>query len=538
MIKLRPYQQKSVDLIYQYFAHNTGNPVLEAPTAAGKSVIQAQFIRGVLEQWPLQRILCLCHVRELVEQNYQKMVSAYPGGSVGINSAALGRRDTSESVIFASIQSVYKIAHELGRFDLILIDECHLVPTKNNGMYRDFLKACRMFNPKIKIIGFSATPYRMNNGLLIEGEDRIFTDLIPAKAAGMSIDDLLMQGYLCPLTTAPVKLRLDTSKVPLVRGGEYVLRELAKAVDIDATTRKACNEIIELGADRDGWLIFASSVEHAEHITEYLREEWISTRIVTGNTPESERDEIIASYRRGDVRALVNVNVLTTGFDAPHTDLLACLRPTMSTSLYVQMMGRGMRVHPGKRDCLVLDFANLIETHGPVNAVSPPRKREKKDNAMPPIKECLKCLMLIHASVRKCPYCGEEFSFDAAPNIVGMASDLDVLQVQGPQKVEPSEMAFSVHRKPGKPDSLRVDYYCGPLRVATEWVCLFHGGMATNKARQWFQESMGRPVWNIADIDEAMEAAEKHVRLPSYLYIQKEGKYERIVSRGFREVAA
>lgn len=531
-MKLRPYQQKAVELIYAYFQHNTGNPVLEAPTAAGKSMIQAEFVRGVLEQWPDQRIIALTHVKELVEQNYQKMRLAWPAGSIGINSAALKRRDTRESVIFASIQSVYKIAHELGRFDLIIVDECHLIPSEASaGMYRTFIADCTKYNPKIKVIGFSATPYRMNNGLLIEGDDRIFTDLIPAKAAGMSIDDLLSQGYLAPLTTAPVRTALDVSHVP-IRGGEYVAKDLAAAIDIDSTTRSACNEIIAHGQDRDAWLIFASSVEHAEHIADYLNDQWITVRVVTGETPAAERDQIIAAYRMGSIRALVNVNVLTTGFDAPHTDLLACLRPTMSASLYVQMMGRGMRIHPAKQDCLVLDFANLIETHGPVNNVTPPRRKKKGEDTTAPVKECKKCLMLIHASVRECPYCGEQFQFDAAPNIVGKPSTLDVLKTKQPQKIEPTGWAFSVHSKPGKPESLRVDYYAGLLRCATEWVCLFHTGAAQYRAERWWAENVPG-VKTPADAHEAVEVAEKHARLPAYLYVQQEGKYERIVSRGF-----
>ncbi len=535
-MKLRPYQEKAIELLYAYFEKNQGNPVLEAPTAAGKSVIQAQFIRGILEQWPMQRILCLTHSRELVFQNYQAMRRAYPGGSIGINSASLGRRDTGESVIFAGIQSVYKIAHELGRFDLIMIDEAHLCPVKTSqGMYRTFVDACRVFNPRIKVIGFSATPYRLDNGLLADGDNRLFTDLIPARAAGMSIDDLLGQRYLAPLVSRPVETRLDTDLVP-VRGGEYVLKDLAKAVDVDSTTRQACDEIIAFGADRDAWLIFASSVNHAHHIQEYLDSCWVTSRVITGTTPEAERDDSIAAYRRGDVRALVNVNVLTTGFDAPHTDLLAFLRPTMSTSLYVQMAGRGMRIHPGKSDCLVLDFADLIARHGPVNNVDPPRKRgDKKGQA--PVKECPDCYMLLHASARECIYCGKEFQFESNQNISGTASTLDIIATRAPQRVTPTEMAFSVHKKIGKPDSLRVDYYSGPLRLATEWVCLFHGGMAGAKAREWWRQHIG-PMGIVADIEEALQLAEKDARIPDYLFIQPEGKYTKIVSRGFKEAAA
>lgn len=535
-MKLRDYQKKAIELLYAYFQHNTGNPVIEAPTAAGKSVIQAAFIRGVLEQWPLQRILCLTHVKELVSQNSAALRRLYPGGSIGVNAAALGSRDTQESVIFASIQSVYRRAHELGRFDLVMIDEAHLCPVKtSSGMYRKFIDDCRKYNPRIKVIGFSATPYRLDNGLLIDGDSRLFTDIIPAKAAGMSIDDLLAAGYLAPLTTAPVRTHLDTSSVPM-RGGEFVLKDLARAVDVDSVTKAACDEIIALGADRDAWLIFASSVEHAHHIQQYLSSQWIRCAVITGETDNDERDQAISDYRQGTVRALVNVNVLTTGFDAPHTDLLAFLRPTMSTSLYVQMCGRGMRIHPAKHDCLVLDFAGLIETHGPVNSVQPPRKGKAKEQQQAPVKECRGCLMLVHASVRECPYCGEKFEFDMAPKISGKASTLDIMAVKGPQRVTPTMATYGRHDKPGKPPSLRVDYYAGPLRVATEWICLFHGGAAETRAFCWWQEHLPGTKWP-ADIDEAV-AASDNARLPAYLYIQQEGKFSRIVSRGFEERAA
>jgi DNA repair protein RadD len=458
-MKLRPYQQKAVDLLYAYFQHNTGNPVVEAPTAAGKSVIQADFIRGILEQWPLQRILCLCHVKELVSQNCRALRRAYPDGDIGVNAAALGSRDTQQSIIFASIQSVYKRAHELGRFDLIIVDECHLIPVRtSDGMYRRFIDDCLQYNPKIKVIGFSATPYRLDNGLLIDGDHRLFTDIIPAKAAGMSIDDLLAAGYLAPLTTHPVRTHLDTSSVA-VRGGEYVLKDLAKAIDVDSTTKAACDEIIALGADRDAWLIFASSVEHAHHIEEYLRSQFVRARVITGEMDGRARDEAIALYQRREIRALINVNVLTTGFDAPHTDLLAFLRPTMSTSLYVQMAGRGMRIHPGKRDCLVLDFADLIATHGPVNKVTPPRKGKRKEDAQAPVKECKGCLMLIHASLRQCPYCGEAFEFNMAPKTTadpcGWLASGSVCSTKGAPGTEPGAGGATMLGQACPPTSMR-----------------------------------------------------------------------------------
>jgi len=242
-MQLRDYQARAIDLLYRYFATNQGNPVLEAPTGAGKSVIQAGFMRRALEEFPGQRFLALTHVRELVAQNANAMRRAYREGDIGSYSAAMGRRDTGSDVIFAGIQSVYKRAHELGRFDLVFIDEAHLCPAKTStGMYRRFLdEACR-YNRRLKVVGFTATPYRLDGGMLTEGEARLFTDLIPASMAGMTVADLIAQGHLAPLTTAPVQTAVTGDGVA-VRGGDYVQSELGRAVaasDTRTGSRATC----------------------------------------------------------------------------------------------------------------------------------------------------------------------------------------------------------------------------------------------------------------------------------------------------------
>ena len=250
MLELRHHQQLAVNSIYSYFeTGRSGHPVLEAPTSAGKSLIQADFIKSVLERWPGQRILCLAHVQELIEQNYLELVSYWADAPAGINAAGLNRRDTEAGVIFAMIQSVHKRAYELGRFDLIIIDEAHLVPVKTSeGMYRNFINDCARINPNIRIIGLSATPYRLDNGLLTEGENRLFTDIIPAKRNRMTIDDLLEAGYLAPLSTPKggIKTRFSVEGVGK-SGGDFKAGELAAAVDVDDVTQAACAELARLG---------------------------------------------------------------------------------------------------------------------------------------------------------------------------------------------------------------------------------------------------------------------------------------------------
>lgn len=532
MISLRPYQQRAVDLLYNYFTHNTGNPVLEAPTGAGKSVIQAAFIKDAIAHYPQTRVLCLTHVKELIEQNHLAMCRVYPEGSIGVHSASLGRRDTQHQILFAGIQSAARRKNELGAFDLVFIDECHLVNNRAAGQYRDLLKRLLLFNPKLKVVGFTATPYRLGGGMLTDGKERIFTDLISAESAGMSIRQLLDMGFLAPLTTAPVATRLDVSGVRTSRG-DYVLSELGRAVSGDVTER-ACNEILRFGADRDGWLVFATTVEHGEQITAYLHGSGTPTQLVTGTTPDAERDELIMAYRKREIRCLVNVNVLSTGFDAPHTDLLAFLRPTKSPGLYVQACGRGMRIAPGKIDCLVLDFADNIAEHGPVDNVRPPKRRGKGGEA--PMKECPQCGALLRASASVCSGCGQSFQIERGLSIGDKASSLAILSEGNHlETVEPTRVRCTIHRKPGKPKSLRVSWYCGLQRVADEWVCLFHDGPIAEKAARWWLQHVGGE--SPSTIEEAVDRASA-MDLPEKLTISHYGQYPTIVGRITRRKAA
>lgn len=542
-LTLRDYQAAAVASIYTFFRVNQGNPVLELPTSAGKSLTMADFIFGVFAKWPGQRILVLAHVKELVEQNYLELMGYWPEAPAGINAASLKRRDTREPIIFGMIQSVWKQAFKLGWFDLVIIDECHLVPVRtNDGMYRKFLDDLLAINPALKIIGLSATPYRLDNGLLTEGKNRIFTDIVPAKANGASIDDLLERGFLSPLSTpeAGVKTRLSLEGVKK-QGADYNQKQLAAAVDVHDTTRAAVAEIVEFGADRKSWLIFATSVAHAEHIQAAIGEHDIEAEVVTGETASGARDDITARFKRQALRCLINVNCLTTGFNARCVDLLAFLRPTHSTNLYVQMAGRGMRLSPetNKTDCLVLDFAGLIDKHGPVNDVTPPaRKGEGGGDA--PIKECTACYMLVPAGAKVCPYCDHEFP--APPpgaNINETASTADIIKKiapnpfpNSPKRSDVDRVVFAAHQKQGKTDSLRVSYHAGMRLVAREWICIFHAGRAGAEGKKWWNQYVGA-IYQPGDILQAVEFANKYARRPDYIYTVLDGDFVRVTSRGF-----
>ena len=524
-MELRAYQREAVDAIYRYFESHTGNPLVVMPTGSGKSFVMAAFIQEVLSAWSNQRILVLTHVKELIQQNYAELVDHWSLAPAGVYSAGLKRREADAQILFAGIQSIYTRAEEIAECDLILIDECHLVPRSSDTMYRRFLDDMLAMNESVKIIGLTATHYRLDSGLLTEGENRVFTDV----AYEVPVRRLIDEGWLSPLITKAPSIKLDVSGVH-TRGGEFITGELAAAVDKTDINEAAVREMLHYGRDRKSWLVFCSGVDHAYHMREVLRGHGISAETVTGETNALERDYILGEFKAGRIRAVTNCDLLTTGFNHPGTDLLAILRPTQSTGLYVQIAGRGMRNAPGKENCIVLDFAGNIERHGPIDRVNP-YDPSRNGNGKAPVKTCPKCRSVIYAGFRHCPDCNHEFP-PPESEVKPSASSKSIISHGESFWVEVEKIAYSRHTKVGKPDSLRVDYYESLFSWYSEWICLEHGGFAAKKARRWWERHGGDP--DVTTITEALQVAEL-LKRASRIYVQEDGKYWRVLRHRFGE---
>lgn len=523
MLTLRPYQEAAITAIYGYFEKAKGNPLVVIPTAGGKSLVIAAFIEGVLKAWPDQRVLVVTHVRELIAQNHAEMIGLWPDAPAGIYSAGLGRRDAQARVLFAGIQSIHDKASRIGHADLVLIDEAHLIPGNSSTMYRRFLADLQAINPVLKVIGFTATPFRLDSGMLHEGDGALFTDI----AFEVSVRDLIDRGYLCPLVSKQTTTRLDVTGVG-TRGGEFIARDLEDAVDQDEITRAAVAEVIAHGEARKSWLAFCSGVRHATHVAEEFRRCGVSCATIFGATPKDERDRIIASFKRGEIRALASMGVLTTGFNAPAVDLIAMLRPTKSAGLYVQMAGRGTRLSPGKENCLVLDFAGNVRRHGPIDLVRPKRPGGPGDGP-PPTKVCPQCQSILPIAALDCPDCGYEFP-GREVTIEPSASTLEVLSSCKPQWLSVSDVTYQRHQKSGGRVSLKVTYRCG-LAFHTEWVCFEHDGYPRRKAEGWWRDRA--PEIPVPDcVARALELA-KGLRCPSEIAVRPAGRFTEITAHRF-----
>jgi DNA repair protein RadD len=514
MLTLRPYQEAAISSIYGYFQTNKGNPLVVIPTAGGKSLVMASFIEGVLKAWPDQRILIVTHVRELIAQNHAEMIGLWPEAPAGIYSAGLGKREAHARVLFAGIQSIHRRAHEIGHTDLVLIDEAHLIPGNSSTMYRRFLDALQEINPALKVIGFTATPFRTGSGMLHEGKDALFTDI----AYEAPVRDLIDAGYLSPLVSKQPATRLDVSKVG-TRAGDFIARDLAAVVDQDAITRAAVREIITHGKDRKSWLAFCSGVDHARHVAEEFGRQGITCRTIFGDTPKEERDAIIAAFKHGEIRALASMGVLTTGFNAPGVDLIALLRPTKSAGLYVQMVGRGTRLAPEKENCLVLDFAGNVRRHGPIDLVRPKRPGDGGGGEAP-TKVCPECDSIIALSATECSDCGYVFPAREV-KIAPTAGTLPVLSPKV-QWLPVHGVSYSRHDKRGGRPSMKVTYSCG-LKSYNEWVCVEHQGYARQKAAEWWRKrAPGCPMPR--NVDDAIAQAGQLPR-PTAISVRPSGRF-------------
>lgn len=493
-MKLRPYQQASIDNLYAWWAAKPAvseAPIIVLPTGAGKSVVIAELVRLLFDTWPDQhpRTVVLVPSKELAEQNGEKLRALLPSRlSVGYYSASLGKKQALADVIVATIGSIYKDAHLLGSIRCVVIDEAHLVSTSGaeSGRYRQFLSALAKYN-KFRVVGYTATPFRGDGTWLTDGEDPLFTGV----AHTSTMRELLENDppYLSPLVRPVdvIKTQIDTSQIRTT-GGDYNMAELSEAVD--AHLESAAIEAIALSADRKKWISFTATVANAQHLCAILRQQGITAEVVTGDTEKAERARFISEFKAGNIRCLITVMALATGFDVPDVDCLIWLRPTKSPVLYVQGFGRGTRISPNKQDCLVLDFTDTVERLGPVDTIKGRKKRAKKDDAQAPHRICDNCGEKAPAGATECPTCGHQFPPPERPE-VRAASNAAIMSSQLGPKIhtyDVDRVTYSVHRKPGSPDSLRVDYWTGMHVMCSEWVCVEHPGFAGAKASNWLQK--------------------------------------------------
>lgn len=536
---LRDYQIDACDRAFESLKSGVGNPLIDLPTGSGKSWVLAELARRAVQDFA-GRVVILAHRKELLRQNRDK-VQRLCEVDTGLYSAGLGEKSVEEPIILAGIQSVYSKASELGRRHLVIIDEAHLTPKSDDGMYRTFLSDLERYNPKLKVIGLTATPYRLDSGRLW-GKDELFSHV----AYHGNIRWMIEQGHLCNLVNKPSDVQYDTSRLA-IRGGEFIRREVEDLFANQTLAVVACEELIVKSAGRKSILVFCAGVDHAHAVQEILAS-LTGERVdcVTGETSPLDRSATLEQFNAGLFRWCVNVDVLTTGFDNPRIDCVAIMRATQSAGLMCQMVGRGLRVHPSKTECLIVDFGGNLKRHGPIDAIDFGKQKAKSEGGTAPVKTCFGCGEVVAASARECE-CGFMFPFTERKHETKADEQSQILSE--PITFRVKGWMFSRHFKKGNdlaPNSLRVTYFGeGDLDpTIDEWVCLNHDGFVLKKALKWWREHCDEDIEGWAKVMEsdwvgvAIDLENRgYVRCPAEITAVQKGKFWEIVGRVAGEAA-
>lgn len=357
----RPYQHEAIEAGIDFFhdKKRKGNGLLVCPTGSGKSLIIAK----IAGQLPGKTIV-FQPSKEILRQNFEKYLSY--GFRASIYSASGGMKHI-DTVTFATIGSVVRKKHLFEQFSNIIVDECHAV-NPQEGMYRDFIKNFE----KVKVLGLTATPYRLSSGaegamlkFITRESPRIFNRVLYSIQTGLLFD----QGYLAPLRYFSFNVinrkMLETNST----GTDFTdasLRAHYRQIGMPKITIEKANRLL---AKRRNLLVFCSLIEEARTVTAGIP----GARMVTGETEAGERDSILSAFKAGKIRCVVNVGVLTTGFDYPALEAVLIARSTMSLALYYQIVGMAMRpfTYPDgtKKTAWIVDLGGNIRFFGKIETM-------------------------------------------------------------------------------------------------------------------------------------------------------------------------
>jgi DNA repair protein RadD len=532
---LRPYQQRAVDDVVAYWRSGRQNPLVVLPTGAGKSRVLGALAGYVAARGG--RALVLAHRKELVLQDAAACRIMAPGVEVGVFCAALNRREVGQITV-ASRDSISRWVSLLGRIDLAIVDEAHISPEK----YRRLVAEVREIRPGAQCLGLTATPYNAQQGYLHTCQDALFGDV----ATTVGVRELLDDGYLCPIITGEAQAQIKTDGLH-TRLGDFVARELECAADIDEVTAAVAADVSgALARGRTSALLFGVSVAHAHHLADALRDKGVTVGVITGETDAKERDRLIAAFRSREIQAICSMDVLTTGFDAEVVDVLAIVRPTLSTVLYVQMVGRGARLVDGKigdlptaeerraaiaasskPNCLLFDYGGNIARHGPIDNVRVREVRGKGEGEAP-VKVCPKCYRAVPTGLRTCE-CGHEFP-PPEKKANKVASKLAVIGGDVTRHTD-VQIAYRMHRKRGDPTArpkLRVDYADAAGGLACEFLDIEDRGGAGESAWRWWAKRVGgEPPVTVAEA--VAYLVERGGRPVAWVETRRNGKYHDVV---------
>ena len=534
---LRPYQEQAIRSLSASVAKKK-SPVAVIFVGGGKSLIIAEIIRRILAKNGEKRVLVLVDSKELIQQNYIEFceyVGIQSAHVAGIYSSGLGRKEKGSRVLFAGIQSYVNYVENSGVFDFVIIDECHLVPTNENSQYRRVLAIEKSKNSNVAVLGFTGTPWRMDTrgGTIADSDLGVFDEI----ACMVGCHELISSGYLAHVISYDKNITEANLTGVKIENGEYVEKQATKA--FLKVLPAQVQELLQAGQSRKKWIVFCQSCEHAMAMHQAL-EKHVSVAVVFGDSPN--RNDVLADFKAGKYRALVNVQVLRKGVNFVDVDLVVLCFATQSVSDYVQKVGRGMRISPGKKDCLVLDFGGNIARHGPIDRIEVKKRSEREGVA--PMKQCPKCGGLVSLRSNICDVCGYVFL-----NTEGeRGKDLTPRSQRGgimssePEMVPVTIIAAKLLvTKKGDP-CITVDFYSDEqdyYPIHKEFLNLWNKNQfAVSKSLETLFLIAGEKTQDlIAEFESPLRTANKinelilngKIKTPKFIFLQEKGRFKKIV---------
>ena len=521
------------------------DPVSVMPTGSGKSVVICLTSDEFLSERPRKKILVLSHVDKILDQNYRKLCEYFDQDFVGLYSAGLGRKELNKITV-AGIHSVYKKPELFNDIGLIVIDECHLVNSVSDseGMYRKFIKELKNNSQdRIPVWGLTATPFRTGQGYIYKqykDYNPLFNKLSYDLSSYENYNRLIDEGYLVPLIPAPVDYVMDVDGIPK-SAGDFVIDALVDRFNREEITQKIVLNTIKYAKNKyKKWLFFAIDKLHALAIKHELEKNGVKAECVYSGMAKNQ-DEVLRQYKAGEIKAVVNVNMLVTGVDIPEIDLIADCRPTDSVIVHSQGKGRGARPAPwiGKTHCLCLDYAGNTQRHGPVNdlKIYEPGSFKKTTGKDAPTKTCPNCKSLNSTRAVFCIACDEEFKIDTKLSAVPTMDDIvkkdDSKKQSLTQWLKVKSVRYSIHQKTGAPSSLRVQYECG-FNTFSEWICIDHDmEWLQRRAHKWVSDRWtGQKFMQPENLNELYENRFL-LKKPTEIYVSLASKFPEVLNYKF-----
>jgi DNA repair protein RadD len=419
-MQLRPQQKEAVAQIQASFKAGNNFTLAVGCCGVGKTIIAASLIEWAIANHDI-KILVMAHQQELIKQAMEKLLVVAPHLEplIGIYCASLNKDKQQGQITIASVQSLSNELN-LDAYNLVIIDEVHLLPdSSKKSQYATILKNLLLKNSRLRVLGVTATPYRLDEGLIYGKKNSWFSSV----AWSVTLDEMIDEGYLCPYRYKVADgsgAREAANKTDFTMDALSV--EMRKEVHL-GSVKKAIEEHAE---GRLKILVFAVNIEHAEALAGVL-----GCRAVHS---KEDRESAMDSFVNGDDRILVNVDILTTGFDFPGVDCILMARPTLSPALYVQICGRGLRLAEGKKDCMILDLVGNYVRHGDLSdphIKEPDDEEEGKERKERELESniCPECFELVEAGLMECQECGADMAHREEVNELNAREEMKEIEM-------------------------------------------------------------------------------------------------------------